>query len=77
MHTYKNLYSLKPYARSKGESQEWAFEINVHRSIKKGDIKRRVLQLYPDLKIFKINKLKTIKKHIVLLKTDKKVPWFN
>lgn len=53
---------------------EWCFEVKPYKRIQKREVVKRVFQLHPDLKIEKINILKS-KRALVILKTDRKCPY--
>lgn len=69
-------FNLLPFNRTKqNTSKQWCFEYRPYGRVCKDIIKRRLKSIYPELKILKINIIKSLKRVLVVIRTDVSAPW--
>lgn len=75
-------YNLIPYITNtkwttnlSEDKHFWVFEVRPMSQVKRAVIAKNLITLYPDLKIYKISVIKTIKRNKVVVTCSKKAPW--
>jgi hypothetical protein len=68
-------FELKVYKGTKPKPNVWTFEIVPYNKVNKYLVAKRLITLYPDLQIIKINVTKTLKRCKVHVTTNREAPW--
>lgn len=69
-------FNIKPYKRTTLNTKyDWVFTYLPYGSVSKMDVAKKLLNIYPDLIIKKIHVVKSIKKILVIVSTDRVCPW--
>lgn len=64
-----------PYNRTKGSDTTWALEVRPYSSINRYKLVSMVLKMYPELKISRAYTVKSLKRQLLVMETDKVPYW--
>ena len=69
-------FNIKPFKRgSLNTPSDWVFSYLPYGCVSKADVAKKLLNIYPDLIIKKIHVVKSIKRILVIVSTDRVCPW--
>ena len=69
-------FSLRPVHRVKQNTPfDWVFEYSPYKRVDKLEVVKRILLIYPDLVVKRVHVVKSLKRILVILSTDRKSPW--
>ena len=69
------IFNLRPYKRTKNNTlNDWVYEYKPYGRVSKLEVVKRILSMYPDLQIQKVHVIKSLKRILVVLTTNKPYP---